>query len=595
MHHFVKVASASGAGDQRRAGLCSDKPRRPGIGPFYEGFWLIAALGLTLLFASRTMAPAIKAGNVVQDDARQQVFWMYRFLDPELFQNDLMADYFETMTPPGYAAVYRALSLAVDPLRANKLLPPVIGLASGLFIFLLVRRLHPAPEAAFLGSVLATWFFWQHNAPASATPRAFLLPLLAAVLWALVSRRLVLTVVLVVLSALFYPVAAALGVVLLGVRLVRFTRWRPALVREPGPWVSFLAAAGLVAVVLMPTQLGSARFGRIISAAQASTMPEFHSGGRQAYFTGNFYRYWIASDRSGLDLTVSDPQTKLPILFEYAALAAVLPALLLFGPRLPALKRLSDQSVVLFQLLIASFTLFFLAHLLLFRLFYPARYVKWSLPLVFAVAAGLALVILAESIARGFSRPWRHLIVGAVTLGLALAVAAYPARYKGGFRGDRHPAVTDYLLSQPKDLLVAGVPAETDLVPVFARRPVLVNQEYALSFHPLYYQEIRGRMEDLIDAYYSESPERIIEFADRYGVGVFLVNRAAFDPSISLRTWTDLPGVRWEPFTSAVQARLGSSRRFALLDLADRCGVLREGTVEVVPTDCLRQHLKGQQ
>ena len=43
----------------------------------------------------------------MQDDARQHVFWMQRFIDSELFPHDLIADYFQSVAPTGYTTLYR--------------------------------------------------------------------------------------------------------------------------------------------------------------------------------------------------------------------------------------------------------------------------------------------------------------------------------------------------------------------------------------------------------------------------------------------------------------------------------------------------------
>ena len=90
-----------------------------------EHRWLLAGLGFALLFAWRAMAPALDQ-NAVQDDARHYVFWMERFHDPELFPNDLIADYLQLVAPPGYTAFYWALSWVADPMLVAKVLPPIL-------------------------------------------------------------------------------------------------------------------------------------------------------------------------------------------------------------------------------------------------------------------------------------------------------------------------------------------------------------------------------------------------------------------------------------------------------------------------------------
>jgi hypothetical protein len=527
--------------------------------------WLAAALLFALWFAARGMAPALGPDRV-QDDARNYVFWMARFRDPELFRDGLIADYFESVTPPGYAAVYRALSWAVDPLLASKLLPPILGLTTALFIFLLVRKLHPSPAGAFLAAVLLSWYVWQLDDISSAGPRAFLPPLLAAQLWSLVAGRLVLAVGLVAAAALFYPMAGALGAALLGVRLLGFRGRRPTLRKDPRAALAFVAGAALVALLVFLGQLDSARFGPVITGAQARASPDFGPAGRQPFFVENAYDFWIAGAHSGLDLRARDALfPRVPILFEYLALAALLPLLLVFGRRLPGVRRLSGATVILPQLLAASFGLFFLAHLLFFQLFFPSRYVKQSLPLVLAVAAGVALGILVEAIGDRAGAARRGPLRVGLALCVGLAVAVYPADYHTAFVRDRHPSITAYLRTQPKDTLVAGLHSETDSVPTFARRPVLVNREYLLPFHLGYSDELDRRMEDLTEAYYAESPARIVEFVERYGVDVILVNREAFEQATLKRKRT---------------------RPFALLELASRCAVMQDGEVAVVPTGC---------
>ena len=130
--------------------------------------------------------PALDA-HVVQDDARQHVFWMQRLVDPSLLRDDLYADYFASQAPPGYVLLFRVLLLVADPLTASKLLPPVLGLVAAVFTFLLVERLYPSGVAAFLATVLGSWYVWQYDDLPTGSPRAFLLPLTAMLLYGLVA------------------------------------------------------------------------------------------------------------------------------------------------------------------------------------------------------------------------------------------------------------------------------------------------------------------------------------------------------------------------------------------------------------------------
>ena len=67
---------------------------------------------------------------VINDDVRQQIFWMQQWLDPELFKGDLLAKYARHYVPWGVQGLYWLATWVTDPISFSKFLP---GL---LFIFL---------------------------------------------------------------------------------------------------------------------------------------------------------------------------------------------------------------------------------------------------------------------------------------------------------------------------------------------------------------------------------------------------------------------------------------------------------------------------
>jgi hypothetical protein len=130
---------------------------------------------------------------------------------------------------------------------------------------------------------------------------------------------------------------------------------------------------------------------------------------------------------------------------------------------------------------------------------------------------------------------------------------------------------------------------DADLVPTFGQRSVVASSEYAIPFHLGYYAEIRRRMEAQIAAYYAASPAEVLEFADRYGVDLFLVNAEGFRFEKLDEMTSGADNARYEPFyTLAVRAYRAANGRYALLEAAGRCAVRVERDVSVVPTSCLR-------
>ena len=77
---------------------------------------LIISLLSALLYSAIDLQVAFAGDWVVQDDARQHVFWMARYVDPELFPNDLIADYFQSVAPWGYTSLYKlGIAIGIDP------------------------------------------------------------------------------------------------------------------------------------------------------------------------------------------------------------------------------------------------------------------------------------------------------------------------------------------------------------------------------------------------------------------------------------------------------------------------------------------------
>jgi hypothetical protein len=552
-----------------------------------RGIWLAAALLFDALWMARSLWPALDPGTV-QDDARQHVFWMQRLVDPSILRDDLYTDYFASQAPPGYVLLFRALLLVADPLTASKLLPPALGLVAATVTFLLVERLYPGRVAAFLATVLGGWYVWQYDDLATGSPRAFLLPLTVVLLYGLVAGwRWWAVVAVVAAEALVYPSAAALGVLLMASRLVTVSAWAPRVMTDWRAWRAPVASGLVCLALLAPTVFGANQFGPAVDGQTAREMAEFGPNGRNAFFLPDPFAFWVASYRSGFDLRVADAQfPSVPMFFELLALALLLPVAIMVRRRAGS-QAFGPAALTIAQILLASLVLFLAAHALLFKLYLPARFVAWTVPLALAMAAGVGMAALLESTATVAGRATRQAVQTALVVAISGVIAAglalYPAAYSGNFVADRTPEITAYLRELPPNALVVGVPTDADSVPAFSGRRVLVNREYALAYHLGYYRQVERRVRDTIDAYYADSPAPILSLISRYGVTVFLVNQAAYDPARAADAWAG----SFEPFTSEVVARAERGRRFALAESTRRCGALTEQEVTVVPAACL--------
>lgn len=204
------------------------------------------------------------------------------------------------------------------------------------------------------------------------------------------------------------------------------------------------------------------------------------------------------------------------------------------------------EIIVLVQLILASLALFFVAHVVLFKLHLPSRYTQHSLRIVLALATAIALTILIDSILQWAKQPPR--LAGRQILALATATALgcvlimYPkflpnlprTKYKVG----EVPALYEFFFQHPKNILIAFLTDEADNLPTFARRSVLVSREYAIPYHTGYYRPFRQRITDLIQAQYSPNGVEVKDFINRYGIDFWLLDQAAFTPEyIAQNPW----------------------------------------------------------
>jgi hypothetical protein len=556
-------------------------------------------LGLSLLFALLcgllVVGGPLRNSLVVQDDARQHVFWMRRFLDPELFPGDLLADYFQSVAPVGYTALYWSLAtLGLDPLLASKLLPLPIALVTSLFSFLAFLRIFPIPAAAFVATLLLNLALWSKDDVVSATPRAFLAPCFLLFLYCLVQRAFWRCQLALALLGLFYPQGVFVSVGMLGLGLVQWADRRPRLSRDRGDYLFFLGGIVTALLVLVPFASNTAEYGPTITAAQARNELEFLPGGRVVFFRDDPWEFWVTADRSGLL-----PRPPAPTLLWIGCL---LPAIVLWKSQFPLVEQLAAGVRSLPQLLLASVGMFVLAHALLFRLHYPSRYTGFSFRVLLSFATAVVLLVVLDALFRWATRGavrqsrWRQVLVLGSTAVIGLGLITYPMLI--GLRGERFgfsnfvtgriPPLYEFLLRQPKDAVTASISGQADYLPTFAQRPIVVGPEYGIPLHVGYYRQLRERAEDLLRAQYSPDASEVKAVIEKYHVRFWLLERTSFTREYLLGSdWLR----QFRPSMEAAVARLDRGETPALSQVARRCTVLATPSYVVLDARCIVRRL----
>jgi hypothetical protein len=548
--------------------------------------WLALALASSILFARLALQEALAGNYVTQDDGRQHIFWAARFVDPGLFPGDLIADYFQSIAPAGYRAVYKsAAALGLDPSLFSKLLPAALGLATTLFCFAASMRLIPVPGAAFIGSLVLNESLWLRKGLVSATPRAFAPPLFMAFVYFLLRGSTAGALITIALMGLFFPSIAliALGVYML--RVVRVEKWRLKFSRERRDWTLSAAALCVAAVALLPYAIDSSSFGPVVTANEARAMPEFLPKGRMVVFRQGFIDYWFTGSHTGMFSSS---------LFSPLAMAAglLLPILFLFPRRMPLVKNISTGISLIPKIVIVSIGLFIAANLLLFRLYLPSRFTAISFRLLLALAAGISIVIVLDAALRWAgenSSSFARLAATIILFGILGGSLVLPQITDGtwvntGYKTGQSPKLYEFISSQPKDTLIASLSKESDNLPTFTGRRVLVGKETALPFHKGYYDQIRRRAIDLIEAQYSPDIAELQNFIRRYNVNFLLVDGDAFTTEYVARNdWM----MQYQPAATNAIAGLNQGAIPALARLSKKCSVLEVDGMALISAECL--------
>ncbi len=547
---------------------------------------------VAIFFGASGLKLAFQSSYTIQDDARQYLFWMQQFQDPQLFQTDLIASYFQTVTPWGYSSLYKVIShLGIDIFFFNKISTLLLGIATTIYTFLVCVEIFPVPLAGFLSSLLLNQNLWMVDDLSSGTPRAFIYVLLLAFIYYLLKNKIIICLLTILLQGLFYPQAVMISGVVLLIRFINFRVLETNRI-ERIKGIPLLEILGLLtaSLILLIYAAKTSTFAPVINGDQAKLLPEFLASGRSAFFSKNFVQFWLIDRRSGF----------FPIEWQYSLICSYglsLFWLIKYPQKFLLVKQIKPNLRVLVELLLASVLLFCLAHLFLFKLHLPGRYTHHSLRIILALWDGIAIAILFNFVTAkitqkvGNKNRLKIKIICLSCLILALlapfyAVQSYPERL-GYMRGSA-PKLYQFLRQQPQTSLVATLSKEADFIPSLAGRSVLVAEEYAIPYHQGYYQAIRQRVKDLIAAQYSTNRETLVEFTNQYQPDFWLLDKSAFTKNyLTQNQWLQQFQPEANQAFKKLEIKQKSYLEKILETVGDRCIVFNSDQHTLLDPKCL--------
>ncbi|MEC4882695.1 MAG: hypothetical protein SAL70_15360 [Scytonema sp. PMC 1070.18] len=554
-------------------------------------FWLSLSLIVAVVYGCWAIFPAFQHEYIIHDDARQHIFWMQRFVDGELFTNNYITDYFQSISPPGYSAFYQFIAnIGIHPFFASKIVPVFLGIVTTLYCYGVCVELLPIPVTGFIGTLLMNQNLWLSDDIISATSRAFLYPLFFAFLYYLLRQSLFSCLVSLAILGLFYPgfVLISVGILILQLLKIERSSLRFSQQRRDYIFCGLGIAVGLA--VILPYALGTSLYGPLMTLEEARTLPEFLSSGRMSFFLDdNPLKFWLAASRSGIRISLNPP---------IIALGILLPVLLRFKSHFPLGKQVRKNVSVLVYLVVVSLFLFFAAHALLFKLYLPSRFTVHSFKIVLVVATAIALTLILDALIN-IRRKQKFGKFAIATLFGGMIVFYPNLIWKDSFPRNSYvtgayPTLYQFFKQQPKDILIASLAYEGSNLPSFSQRSILVSYEYAIAYHLGYYRQFRQRLADLIRAEYSPNLEDAKKLIQEYGVDYFLIEKGTFTPEyITKSKWLrqylspKLPNDMLAKLTRETLESLQQGTVPALSKVVQDCQVLETGNLMVIEAECV--------
>ncbi len=506
--------------------------------------------------------PAIINPYVINDDVRQQIYWMQRWIDPELYPEDLLSKYAQNYVPWGVQAVYWLGSFIMNPVQFTKVVTGILFVVNSLFIYGLGTRFRDERYAVILvtTSFFFTSFLWKISGGLS---QGFAFPLMLGYLYYLQSNKLMATGLILFLQSLFNPYTFLICLVshcfyyiwnfgsdsisvLYGLTKKLHKSPDSKNLRAP----LFALAPVLLGVVVMAAKYmyySPAEFGRLVTRAQMSGNIEYSALGRYEIYPQPSFLYELIRP-----LTYLFPIQEKIWLVGYVAMFIFFTLQLLAWTRRDKKVNYNGFSF-LGYLLPASFVLYAVSSFYLAQLFLPERYLELSLNIAYLFVFAYGFKILLDG--PKFSQ------FSSIKFCSPFAVVAGIFVYGcGTYNYSQFSHVYNFVNNLPKNVLIAGNPKIMDNVMVFGKRNAFVTYELSHTWLDKYWSIIKKRNEDFFQAYYADEASAVADFASYYGIQYIIVSAEDFDSNAISKN-----KISFEPFNSQIQSIASGNAHFALL------------------------------
>ncbi|MCK5025991.1 MAG: hypothetical protein KAS15_05335 [Nanoarchaeota archaeon] len=498
---------------------------------------IVVSLAITFFFQFH----AVFDYYTINDDVRVESFIFFKSLDNELFENSLQAEWIDARNPIGYKWIYIVgTHLFRDPIVFGKVLTFFLAVVLGIFLFKLGFMIGKREAWAFLCVFLVQ--IWAFPSMSGGMSRVFAYPLIVAFIYYLVKKSFFKMAVIMLLQLLIYPISILISLVVLifsQIKVENYRRLKKKIFTREFK-ISLVLMLLFSLLIISFYSYPKSEYLELADKGEIKQDSIYGEGGRKnIYPAPNLFSIILKFCLVTFFLSL--------ILLPY----------LIYKRQIPHLHEVSI-------LALSGLVLYILAVIFLPKLYYPQRYIMYTLPLFFSffIVSGVSVFV------NSLKAPDRIKTITFFLITALVCLLILPTTQRDLICCE-HEELYNFLKEKPKDILIAGHPYDTSCIPTFAKRNVLVSHESLYPIYINYYKIMENRLYDLFTAYYSESSEEVNAFCLKYNITYIVVNENQYP------IYNDQPESEGkflekkyyiEPFNTKINQLIESKRNFYLIN-----------------------------
>lgn len=518
------------------------------VGNIVPSFILIFSFVVTLY----CQYPLLVNKHAINDDVRNEIYEYSKYRDKELFQNDFITDFYLKWNKGGLNIFYFIVSLFYDPIQFTKILSFFLCMFSALYMFKLGRLLGGYIVGLLAGVlyVFAIWSSEQAVYVGTGGNENFGILLFIIFMYYFLKKDLWGTSIILILESLFYPPALLISWMTYLIFILYSVKKGTKIRKEA---IFHLIGSSIVIFLILSLKYLGGRLS-IYGLKDIISMPEFYPGGRKALFFPTIYEQ------------LTNAETGFAIFYPVKFLFFISILVLIFLK-----KKALNIRKEFWCLILSSLILYITATIMLYRLWGPSRYVRFSLLIFLVIFVSLNVNRLIQKI------PLKRMRLAALLSFFFFTTILFIPRLYSDYSIAPYPELYKFLEALPKNVFIAGYPTSMDFVPVYSKRKVLINEETSKPMYKDFYPIIKERTYDFFSAYYSDSPRVIYNFCKKYNISHIVVERSNFTEDFLAQKQIYL-----NPFNDYIKKITKNKHEFALLGVPKTEIVYEKGDVFVV-------------